>query len=309
VINFRYHVVSLTAVFLALAIGLVVGTAALNGPVADSLKSSVDALTKDNKQLRDQVDLLTEEVNQEEEFTTEAAPLMLSNKLAGRRVLLLTTPTGRDSAEGVTKMLTTAGAKITGRVDLRDSFADPEKSIELLDLASQATPTSVPVTDLPKNSKGAETASALLAAVLMDRTPTVSGADRVKVLTVYGDKGYLTQEQKVSGPAEIVVIVTGLPYVDHNADAKNDAVLTVVEQFDKPGSIVVAGRGSGDGNVVSAIREDPALSKTVSTVDNGSTAQGQLVAALAVVEQIKGGRAGHYGVAAGAASLLPESSG
>ena len=37
-INFRYHVVSLTAVFLALAIGLVVGTAALNGPVADSLK-------------------------------------------------------------------------------------------------------------------------------------------------------------------------------------------------------------------------------------------------------------------------------
>jgi len=34
VINFRYHVVSLTAVFLALAIGLVVGTAALNGPVA-----------------------------------------------------------------------------------------------------------------------------------------------------------------------------------------------------------------------------------------------------------------------------------
>ena len=34
-INFRYHVVSLTAVFLALAIGLVVGTAALNGPVAD----------------------------------------------------------------------------------------------------------------------------------------------------------------------------------------------------------------------------------------------------------------------------------
>ena len=36
-INFRYHVVSLTAVVLALAIGLVVGTAALNGPVVDTL--------------------------------------------------------------------------------------------------------------------------------------------------------------------------------------------------------------------------------------------------------------------------------
>src|SRR5581483_8165830 len=48
VINFRYHVVSLTAVFLALAIGLVVGTAALNGPAADALGEQVDALRKAN---------------------------------------------------------------------------------------------------------------------------------------------------------------------------------------------------------------------------------------------------------------------
>ena len=45
-INFRYHVVSLTAVFLALAIGLVVGTAALNGPAADALGEQVDALAR-----------------------------------------------------------------------------------------------------------------------------------------------------------------------------------------------------------------------------------------------------------------------
>ncbi len=51
-INFRYHVVSLTAVFLALAIGLVVGTAALNGPVADSLEGQVTGLRKDNQNWR-----------------------------------------------------------------------------------------------------------------------------------------------------------------------------------------------------------------------------------------------------------------
>lgn len=305
-INFRYHVVSLTAVFLALAIGLVVGTAALNGPVADSLKGSVDALSKDNKQLRDQVDLLTEEVNQEEEFTTAAAPLMLANTLADRRVLLLTLPTGTDFVEGVTTMLGTAGAKITGRVDVRDALADPERSIELLDLASRATPPSIPVTDLPKNSKGVETASALLAAVLLDRLPVVSDADRRAVLSAYDKAGYLTEEEKVTGPAEVVVVVAGLPYVDHDAGAKNDAVVTMVEQFDKPGWIVVAGSGSGDGNLVSAVRADPALSKTISTVDNGSTAQGQLVTALAVAEQIRRGQAGHYGVGAGATSLLPE---
>ena len=62
-INFRYHVVSLTAVFLALAIGLVVGTAALNGPVADSLEDQVNALSKDNSNLRDQVNQYRDEVN------------------------------------------------------------------------------------------------------------------------------------------------------------------------------------------------------------------------------------------------------
>ena len=51
-INFRYHVVSLTAVFLALALGLVVGTAALNGPLSDSLRDQVTAAAED-RLLRD----------------------------------------------------------------------------------------------------------------------------------------------------------------------------------------------------------------------------------------------------------------
>ena len=34
-IDFRYHIVSLVAVFLALAVGLVLGTTALNQPILD----------------------------------------------------------------------------------------------------------------------------------------------------------------------------------------------------------------------------------------------------------------------------------
>ena len=69
-INFRYHVVSLTAVFLALAIGLVVGTAALNGPVADSLKDQVTALSKDNSNFRDQANQYRDELNRAQDFAT-----------------------------------------------------------------------------------------------------------------------------------------------------------------------------------------------------------------------------------------------
>ena len=41
-ISFRYHVVSIVAVFLALALGVVVGTTALNGPITTDLRNKVD---------------------------------------------------------------------------------------------------------------------------------------------------------------------------------------------------------------------------------------------------------------------------
>ncbi len=67
---------------------------------------------------------------------------------------------------------------------------------------------------------------------------------------------------------------------------------------------MVAGQGAGDGNLVAAVRADPALSKSISTVDNASTNQGQLATALTVVERVVQGKVGQYGL--GAASLVPE---
>lgn len=304
-INFRYHVVSLTAVFLALAIGLVVGTAALNGPVADSLNDSVNALGKDNKNLREQVSHLQEEVNREEDFVTEAAPLMLTGKLTGRRVLVVSLPRGRDHVAGVIEMLTIAGARVTARIDIEDKFTDPANGVELLELADDAVVQSGVAANLPANSDGVETSSALLAAVLMDR-PAVTDADLRAVLTAYRSAGYLTVKDKVSGPADLVVVVTDRPYTDREAGQKNKAVVTLADQFDKAGPIVVAGSGvAGDGNAVSGVRGDPTLAKTISTVDNVGTSQGRLVTALAAAEQL-GGDVGHYGIGAGAQFLLPQ---
>src|SRR6185437_7981717 len=105
VINFRYHVVSLTAVFLALAIGLVVGTAALNGPVADSLKNQISALNKDNSNKRDQINQYREELNRSQDFATEIAPSYLNNALAGRKILVVVLPNTSEFADGVISML------------------------------------------------------------------------------------------------------------------------------------------------------------------------------------------------------------
>jgi hypothetical protein len=310
VINFRYHVVSLTAVFLALAIGLVVGTAALNGPVADSLKENVNALRKDNSQMRQSVNSLQKELDMEEDFAAEIAQVILPGKLNGRRVLVLSLPSGRDHTEGVMKMLQLAGANVTARIDVQDKFINPDSNNNLLELAvTAARPNSVPTSGLPGNGHGVETSSALLASVLLDRpqgSPAVTDADRRAVVQQYTNAGYLAPQDKIGGAAEAVVLVSGQPYVDKFSAEKDESVVKIAEQFDRTGAIVVGGMGSAGGNVVSVVRGDPVLAQTISTVDNANTVQGQLVTSLALLQQLTEKKAGQYGVGDNAAALLPK---
>ncbi|KAB1919211.1 copper transporter [Micromonospora noduli] len=308
-INFRYHVVSLTAVFLALAIGLVVGTAALNGPVADSLKEQVTGLRKDNQQWRQTVSNMEKQLALEEEFAEETSQILLPGTLTARRVAVLSLPNGRDHTESVLKKLQQAGATITGQVDLQDKFINPDNNSNLLELAVTAARPTAQTTGLPGNGHGVETSSALLASVLLDRpqgVAPVSDADRRAVLAAYNNAGYLTTDSnKVTASAEAVVVVSGQPYVDKDSDKRDESVVKIAEQFDRTGAIVVAGNGSVGGNLVGVVRGDPVLAQTISTVDNANTVQGQVVTTLALVQQLTEKKAGQYGVGDNAASLLP----
>jgi len=308
VINFRYHVVSLTAVFLALAIGLVVGTAALNGPVADSLKDRVNGLSKNNEQLRESVNSLENEVKREEDIVTEMAPHVLRGTLTGRRVLLIGLPSGQDHVEEVAAMVRMAGASITGQIEVQEKLIHPDNNVELLGVAARAARPTIPDVGLP-SSDGVEKSSALLASALLDRPEggsPVTDADRRSVLEEYGEAGYLNISDKISGPAEAVVVVSGQPYVDRDAARKDESVVRLTEQFDKTGVAVVAGNGSSGGNLVAEVRRDPALSKTISTIDNANTVAGQVATAMALGRQFANKPAGAYGLGTGIESLLPQ---
>jgi hypothetical protein len=314
VINFRYHVVSLTAVFLALAIGLVVGTTALNGPVSDSLRYQLDALKKDNSNKRDQVDQYRDQINRSQDFATQIAPTLLNGKLTGRRILVVGLPDTSDYMAGVISMLQIAGATVTAKVTVQDKFFDPNVNSELLDLANQSSQGTIPLDLLPLNSDGVETASAQLALALQQRVgggAQPAADDVTSVLTAYTKAGYISVDEKQAkavGGAEGTVIVSGPPAVDKDAAKKSQSAVTLATQFlnKNPRPLVIAGDGVGDGNLISAVRGDPYLVKQISTVDNASTVQGQLAAGMATVERMVQNKVGQYGLAAGASSLVPK---
>jgi len=306
VINFRYHVVSLTAVFLALAIGLVVGTAALNGPAADSLKEQIDTFRNDNNNLRGQVAQLQDEISREEDFAVEAAPALVGGKLTGRNLLVAVLPGGEEYADEVASMLVVGGAKVSARVTVTEKFLAPENGVELLDYAERASQPTVTAAGLPLNSDGVETSSALLARALLAQANPVAPADLTAVLAAYSEGGYLTVEDGAVPGADAAVLVSGPAFVEKDAARRNQNSVTIATQLSTAKPLVVGGSGIGDGNLIGEVRGDPTLSRAISTVDNAATSQGQLVTALAVAQRLGQNQAGHYGLGAGATSLMPK---
>ncbi|GAA1566793.1 copper transporter [Dactylosporangium maewongense] len=311
-INFRYHVVSLAAVFLALAIGLVVGTAAANGPLADQLNDQVNKITDEKQQLRDDLDQSRAELKKNADFATEVAPMLLNGKLPGRNVLLVKIE-GSDkdvdtAADGIGNMLHTAGAKVTGTVTIKEKFTAASSDYNLLDLAETSAPPAISGA-LPNNGKGQETSAALLAAVLVADKPGAPQIDGTRrVLSAYEAGGWISLDGDLKTSADAVIVISGAPASGKDAKERNAVALTVVSRFALALSndMVVAGLSAN--GLVSAVRDDASIAKSVSTVDNAVTAYGQVAAVLALVERI-GGKTGHYGIGSGANSLLPKTAG
>src|SRR3954452_25095413 len=89
VIDFRYHLVSIIAIFLALALGLVVGASALRGPLVDQLKNRSSQLEKDNEGLRNQNRSLDQMNGYDNQVVDGVAPQVVDGQLKGESVLFI----------------------------------------------------------------------------------------------------------------------------------------------------------------------------------------------------------------------------
>ncbi|MFI5493517.1 copper transporter [Actinoplanes sp. NPDC051859] len=299
VINFRFYAVALASVFAALAIGLVLGTAVANGPVTDDLKDQTAKLNRNLSNQRDENLKLLAEVDRDQTFATEIAPSLLSGKLPGRKLLVIALPGSSEYADDVVAKLTMAGATITTQVTMQEKFFDPTAAPELLELAGGH----------PNNSDAVETASAHLALAFLQRSDPPAATPEVSaVVSAYTKADFLRVTDNAAGGAEGTVIIAGEPFADKHAEKMNRSAVALAAQFSKNKPLVIAGFGPGDGNLISAVRQDPTLASTISTVDNARLAKGQVATALATAERIVHGRTGHYGHDAGATSEVPKAS-
>ncbi len=85
----RYHAASLAAVFLALAIGILIGAEFGGDVVSNTRKNLEKSITADLTDARGRADELAGELGRANEFGDRIYPVLVSDKLAGRRVGIL----------------------------------------------------------------------------------------------------------------------------------------------------------------------------------------------------------------------------
>ena len=295
-IDFRYHLVSIVAIFLALAVGLVVGATTLTGPTETALSKAEHDLSQANATLNQQL-------KADQAFAQASSARLLPGLLTGRKVVLIVPPgTDAGMVTGVATALQQAGATVTGKVTLQPSFFDfsgpTETSLtQLADpLASQTAVTLPQITN--SAISGQQVAATVLAAAILTKSTTGVGLPLAASHTILSQfTGYL-QVSPTTGStlAEASLAVLFTPAGNQGSGAQAtamsqalDAVATALHSY----SLGTVMAGSADAIPNSAITS---MGGSASTVDYADTAFGQIEVAQALAELIQGKAPAAFGV-------------
>ena len=310
-IDFRYHLVSIVAVFLALAIGIVVGSTALKPAVLSGLQKTASAEKKRIDALYAQNRLSQNELNAAQEYAQAGEHQALNGLLDGQRVVLVTAPGFPGGVvTGVSSALTMAGATVSGQVQLQSQFFATGTQSDLDTLNRQQTPAGVTLrAGTPQAQAGELIASAILTKNgPTDPLPGVADAAGKSILNGYAAGGFLSTSGNPAARATLaVVIIPGTPPATSGASSASQTLVTVAQQLNLAGNgTVVAGQvaGSGTGSAIDLLRSG-GRSDHFSSVDDADYTTGQIVVVQALYEQMTRGRSGNYGSLATATAAAP----
>lgn len=127
-LNWRYHLLSLTAVFLALTLGILIGAGLAGGDVINSIQDDlVIDIQSDLKELGDRNDELSREQAINERYQKDTYPFIVSGRLQGRKyALVMSAAAGDQARDAATSTVKFAGGQIVSITVLDSRFSAPE---------------------------------------------------------------------------------------------------------------------------------------------------------------------------------------
>lgn len=300
-ISLRQHAISLIAVFLALAIGLFLGS----GFIGDRMNALTGADRDKIGNLQDERDALERQVNVDNGFIDGVTPLLVDGRLDKRSVLVVTAPNAADAdVEALKGLINDAGATFAGQLGLTDTLIRDENAAKLTSIIDQSIPAGqqlrVELTD-----SGSRLGDLLgVALTTREGARPVAETDRTAALQALRQGGFVTYTDGALKPAQLVLVVTGGKFAaDSGAQGALIGKLAASLSGRAQGGVLVGRAGSADGgSPIAIVRADPQLSKAVSTVDDVQAEPGRITTILALDAEADG-RSGSYGSGPGASSI------
>src|SRR6476660_5150417 len=122
-INFRFHLVSLVAVFLALTVGIVVGATVVNRAIVDGLNNRIDTVENNANAQRAQNRVISTTAKQLESYLQTAAPYVVEGRLTSVPVVVVAEHgVDRGSVRAMVTLLQDAGAQTPAIVWLQSKW-------------------------------------------------------------------------------------------------------------------------------------------------------------------------------------------
>lgn len=295
-VNFRFHVVSIIAIFLALAIGTVLGSAFVGRGVIDRLQSQIDRVSGRADDTEEKNTRLESDNAELSKYSEQTANYAVGRSLAGVRVDLVA-ERGIDggAVDAQAKLLRQAGATVTGVVWLEPSW-DLDTTEEQAAMRQATGLTNRAVTPLRTNAAGVlgrRLASApspsddVLAALVEAEFVTLTGADGSATPTAQEISGDLARTLVLGGPASPlpldVVPALGGGLVDGRAKTAIGEVFSTTDRI------------TDRAQWIDPIADDDTLSGAISTIDDAERVEGRVASTLALAELGAGGH-GNYGL-------------
>jgi hypothetical protein len=305
VIHFRFHLVSLVAVFLALALGIVMGYGVLGQPTVSGLQDRVDRVEGRINSVRRDNDRLQGEVDRLNTYSADSSQFAVTDRLAGVTVFVVALRgVDADTVRNVVTLTRRAGATVGGILWLEPKWALASSS------DTKALQTAL---NLEAGTK-TEVRNAGWAALATRLGTAPTSPD---VLVALQQAGFVAGEavggtgfdlSKLDGTNSRVIVVDGsqakvpenalvAPLAQAMADDQRPLVFGEV--------FVQVDNGPARGQRLAPIRTNETLTKQVSTVDDLDLAEGRVAGVLALAD-LGRGITGDYGDGEGADRSLPE---
>jgi hypothetical protein len=304
VISFRFHLVSLVAVFLALGLGVLTGTTVLNRGIVTQLEQRTDQLAETSGRLREEVRDLQTESDRWSRFGEQVMEYVVDGRLAGTEAVLITQE-GTDTAgiDRVRRGLDAAGAELQAVLSIDDRMALQNES-DLQELSQI----------LETDEADPEVLSEATAEVLAERL--AFGVRRPDVLDrLLGAEFLLSRGpgldasalEGLGGSEQVIIVVSGgrgSPIIEPER-----LLVPLVDRLAEKGALVVAAEAlETDYPFVTLLRSDGAVSGLIVTQDNVDQLPGEMGFVLALEDLVLDRQPGPYGVKEGADRLIPPAS-